>query len=264
MPDATVQFALQRSPLDGIGAMVARSLRLTRRNPDALLTSLLLPVMLMLVFVYLFGGAIQTGSGAPKYVQYVVPGVLLLCAGFGSAMTAVSVCQDMSGGIIDRFRSMDVGAATFLSGHVAASALRNGLSAVLVVGVGVAAGFRSHTSPLAWLAAAGILLAFICAISWLSAAVGTLTKSVEAANGFTYVSMFATYASSAFVPIHTMPRWLRGFAEYQPCTPIIEALRALLVGGPVGPHAWQALAWCGGILMVSIALSRLTFRRRTA
>jgi ABC-2 type transport system permease protein len=241
--------------------MVARSLRLTRRNPDALVTSLLLPVMLMLVFVYLFGGAIQTGT---HYVQYVVPGVLLLCAGFGSAMTAVSVCQDMSGGIIDRFRSMDIGAATFLSGHVAASALRNGLSAVLVVGVALAAGFRSHSSLLAWLAAGGILLAFICAISWLSAAVGTLTTSVEAANGFTFVTMFATYASSAFVPIDTMPHWLRGFAEYQPCTPIIESLRGLLVGGPVAAHAWQALAWCGGLLVASIALSRVAFRRRTA
>jgi ABC-2 type transport system permease protein len=255
------ELVLHRSPLGGVGAMVARSLRLTRRNPDALLTSLLLPVMLMLVFVYLFGGAIQTGT---HYVEYVVPGVLLLCAGFGSAMTAVSVCQDMSGGIIDRFRSMDIGAPTFLSGHVAASALRNGLSAVLVVGVGLAAGFRSHSSPLAWLAAAGILLAFIVAISWLSAAVGTLTTSVEAANGFTFVTMFATYASSAFVPIDTMPHWLRGFAEYQPCTPIIESLRGLLVGGPVGAHAWQSLVWCGGLLVASIALSRVTFRRRTA
>jgi ABC-2 type transport system permease protein len=217
--------------------------------------------MLMLVFVYLFGGAIQTGT---HYVQYVVPGVLLLCAGFGSAMTAVTVCQDMTGGIIDRFRSMDVGAATFLSGHVAASALRNGLSAVLVVAVGLAVGFRSHTSPLAWLSAAGVLLAFICAISWLSAAAGMVTKSVEAANGFTFLTMFATYASSAFVPINTMPHWLRGFAEYQPCTPVIETLRGLLVGGPVGAHAWQAVAWCGGILAASIVLSRATFRRRTA
>jgi ABC-2 type transport system permease protein len=254
--------ALHRSPLDGVATMVARSLRLTRRNLDALFTSLLLPVMLMLVFVYLFGGAIQTGSG--HYVQYVVPGVLLLCAGFGSAMTAVSVCQDMTGGIIDRFRSMDVGAATFLSGHVVSSALRNALSAILVVGVGVAAGFRSHSSPLAWLAAVGILLAFIVAISWLSAAVGLLTKSVEAANAFTFVTMFTTYASSAFVPIDTMPHWLRGFAEYQPCTPIIEALRALLIGDPVGPHAWQALVWCAGILLVAIVFSRWAFRRRTA
>jgi ABC-2 type transport system permease protein len=255
------ELVLHRSPVDGVVTMVARSLRLTRRNPDALLTALLLPVMLMLVFVYLFGGAIQTGT---DYVQYVLPGILLLCAGFGSAMTAVSVCQDMSGGIIDRFRSMDVGAATFLSGHVAASALRNGVSAVLVLGVALAAGFRSHTDALAWLAAGGVLLAFICAISWLSAAVGTLTKSVEAANGFTFVTMFATYASSAFVPINTMPHWLRGFAEYQPCTPVIESLRGLLIGGPVGAHAWQTLAWCGGILLTSIVLSRATFRRRTA
>lgn len=255
------ELAWRRSPLDGVGAMVARSLRLTRRNPDALLTSLLLPVMLMLVFVYLFGGAIQTGS---HYVQYVLPGVLLLCAGFGSAMTAVSVCQDMSGGIIDRFRSMDIGATTFLSGHVAASALRNGLSAILVVGVAFAAGFRSHSLPLAWLAAAGILLAFVVAISWLSAGVGLVTESVEAANGFTFITMFATYASSAFVPIDTMPHWLRGFTEYQPCTPVIESVRGLLTGGPVGAHVGQALAWCVGLFIVAIGLSRMAFRRRTA
>ncbi len=261
MSEIALAYPRRRAPLVGVATMVSRSLRLSRRNVDALLTSIFLPVMLMLVFVYLFGGAIQTGG---HYVQYVVPGVLLLCAGFGSALTAVSVCQDVTGGIIDRFRTLDIGAGSFLSGHVAASALRNGLSAVLVVAVAFAAGFRSATTPAAWLAAAGILIAFVVAISWLSAAVGLVAKSVEAANAFTFVVMFTTYASSAFVPIETMPHWLRGFADRQPCTPLIESLRGLVAGGPIGSQAWQALAWCAGILAVSVLLSRMAFRRRTA
>src|SRR6266545_3659886 len=180
--------------------MAGRSLRLTMRTPDALLTSLLLPVMLMLLFVYLFGGAIQTGT---RYVTYVVPGVLLLCAGFGASMTAVSVSHDMTGGIVDRFRSLDVAGAAVLAGHVAAS-------------------------------------------------------------GFTFFMAFLPYPSSAFVPIETMPTWLHGFAENQPITPVIETLRGLLLGTPVGTSPWQALAWCGAILVASVALAGVLFRRRTA
>jgi ABC-2 type transport system permease protein len=181
--------------------MAGRCLRLTRRNLDALLTSLLLPVMLLLLFVYLFGGAIQTGT---RYVTYVVPGVLLLCAGFGASMTAVSVTDDMNGGIVDRFRSMDVGGASVLFGHVAASLVRNLASTVLVFGVAFLIGFRPSAAPLDWLAAAAVLLLFILAVSWLSAAVGLLAKSPEAAGGFTFLIMFLPYPSSAFVPIDTI------------------------------------------------------------
>jgi ABC-2 type transport system permease protein len=240
----------------------ARCLRLSRRDPDALITSLLLPVLLMLMFVYLFGGAIDTGT---RYVTYVVPGVLLLCAGFGSALTAVSVSHDMSGGgIVDRFRSMDVSGAAVLAGHVVASVTRNVASTVLVFGVAFAIGFRPHAGVLQWLAAAGILLAFVLAVSWLSAAIGLLARSPEAANGFAFAIMFVPYASSAFVPVDTMPSWLQGFAGHQPVTPVIEALRGLLLGTPVGGAPWRALAWCAGILLVSLALSGLLFRRRTA
>jgi hypothetical protein len=161
--------------------MVGRSLRLTMRTPDGLLTSLMLPVMLMLLFVYLFGGAIQTGT---EYVTYVVPGVLLLSAGFGASMTAVTVSNDMTGGIIDRFRSLDVAGAAVLAGHVAASVVRNLASTVLVFGVAFLIGFRPSAGPLDWLAAAAVLLLFIGAISWLSAAVGLLAWSPEAAGGF--------------------------------------------------------------------------------
>ena len=241
--------------------LAGRCIRLSSRNIDALVTALLLPIMLMLIFVYLFGGAIETGTA---YVTYVVPGVILLCAGFGSATTAVTVSHDMTGGIVDRFRSLDVGGPAILSGHVAASALRNAASTTLVLGVAFLIGFRPHAGPLDWLAAIGVLLAFILAISWMAAAIGLIAGSPEAANGFTFVVMFLPYASSAFVPVDTMPSWIQGFAQHQPVTPVIETLRGLLLGTPVGSNPWTALAWCPGILAVSITVSGVLFRRRTA
>ncbi|MFD5385021.1 ABC transporter permease [Streptomyces sp. NPDC127074] len=241
--------------------LTGRTIRLTRRNLDAVLTAMLLPVMLMLVFVYFFGGAIHTGT---EYVTYVVPGVMLLCAGFGSANTAVTVAHDMTGGIIDRFRSLDIGGTPILAGHVAASVLRNAVATAIVFGVAFLIGFRPHAGPLDWLAVAGILLMFILAISWLSACFGLIARSPEAAGGFTFLMMFLPYPSSAFVPIDTMPGWLHGFAEHQPVTPVIEALRGLLLDRPVGDSAWQALVWCGGILVVAAGASGALFRRRTA
>jgi ABC-2 type transport system permease protein len=249
-----------RSVLADSLTMTARSLRLARRNLEAILVSLLLPVLLMLLFVYLFGGAIQTGT---RYVTYVVPGVLLLCASFGASMTAVSVSNDMTGGIIDRFRSLDVAGAAVLAGHVAASLARNAVATVLVLGVAFAIGFRPNAGPADWLAAAGILLGFILAISWLSAAFGLLVRSPEAAGGFTFLMSFLPYPSSAFVPVDTMPTWLHGVANNQPVTPVIETLRGLLLGTPVGNSPWLALAWCAAILVASIALAGVLFRRRT-
>jgi ABC-2 type transport system permease protein len=241
--------------------MAGRCTRLSRRNVEALSTSLLLPVLLMLLFVYLFGGALATGT---SYVTYVVPGVILLCAGFGSASTAVSVSQDMTGGIVDRLRSLDVGGAAVLAGHVAASVVRNAISTTLVLAVAFAIGFRSDAGPAAWLEVAGVLLAFVLAISSLAAAIGLLARSPEAANGLTFVVMFLPYASSAFVPIHTMPWWIQGFAGHQPITPVVETVRGLLLGTPVGSNAWVALVWCGGILVASAAASGALFRRHTA
>jgi ABC-2 type transport system permease protein len=240
--------------------MSGRCLRLSRRNVEALLTSLMLPVMLMLLFVYLFGGAIHTGTA---YVTYVVPGVLLLCAGFGSATTAVSVSNDMTGGVIDRFRSLDIGGGAILAGHVAASIVRNAASTAVVFGVAFLIGFRPHAGALGWLAAAGILLLFILAISWLAAAFGLVATSPEAAGGITFLVMFLPYPSSAFVPIDTMPTWLRGFAEHQPATPVIETIRGLLLGTPVGHAPWLAVAWCGGIVAVSVVAAGTLFQRRT-
>jgi ABC-2 type transport system permease protein len=247
--------------MSDFAVMAARNVRLSSRQIDAIITSLALPVMLMLMFVYLFGGAIDVGT---KYVTYVVPGVILLCAGFGSASTAVSVSQDMGGGIIDRFRSLDVRPAAILGGHVAASVLRVAASTLLVFLVALAIGFRPHAGPLDFVAAAGILLAFVLAVSWLAAMVGLLVDSPEAANGFTFVFVFIPYASSAFVPVSTMPSWLHGFAGHQPVTPVIESLRGLLLGTPVGHNPWIALAWCGAILAVSIVASGWLSRRQIA
>jgi ABC-2 type transport system permease protein len=241
--------------------MVGRSVRLSSRNLEALLTSLMLPVMLMLLFVYLFGGAIDTGG---KYVTYVVPGVILLCAGYVSATTAVSVSQDMQGGIIDRFRAMDIGGAAVLTGHVVASVVRNAASTLLVLGVALLIGFRPDAGPLGWLGAAGILLAFVLALTWLAAAIGLLAKSPEGANGFTFFVAFLPYPSSAFVPIDTMPGWLHAVAKHQPITPVTESVRGLLLHRPVGDNPWWALIWCAGILLVSVALSTVLFHRRVA
>jgi ABC-2 type transport system permease protein len=240
--------------------MAGRCVRITSRQTDALITSLTLPVMLMVTFVYLFGGAIETGG---RYINYVVPGVLLLCAAVGSAITAVTVSQDMAGGIIDRFRSLDIGAGALLSGQVAASIARNIVSSLLVLGVAIAIGFRPHAGPVAWLGVAGMLLLFVIAFSWLSAAFGLLVSSPEAANGFTFAVMFLIYASSAFVPVRTMPSWLHGLADYQPATPVIETLRGLLLDKPVGGHAWLAIGWCAGITAGSIAAAVILWSRKT-
>jgi ABC-2 type transport system permease protein len=244
-----------------MSTMVVRALRLSLRNVDGLITALVLPVMLMVMFVYFFGGAIHTGT---RYIDYVVPGVLLVCVGFGSGTTAVTVSSDLAGGIIDRFRSLDVRPRVLLAGHVAASVARNLASAALAIGIAFAIGFRPHAGPGEWLAAVGLLALFILAISWLAAAIGVVTRSPEAAQGITFLVSFLPYPSSAFVPIHTMPSWLQGFAHAQPVTAVIDALRALLSGHPPGAAAVAAVAWSLGIIVVSVAAAGALFGRRAA
>jgi len=237
-----------------------RALRLNRRTPDALVVGLALPVLLMVVFVELFGGAIRDTG---EYVQYVVPGVLVLAAAFGSGTTAVAVSQDFGRGVVDRFRTFDVGAPAFLAGHVVASLVRGAVSSVLVVGVAVALGFRPQAGPVEWLLAAAVLAGFVAALSWLSAVVGLLASSGEAASGATFFVSFLPYLSSAFVPAHTMPSWLQGFAEHQPITTTVEALRALLLGWPVGSLAVTSLAECALVVLVCLPLAGVLFARRT-
>jgi ABC-2 type transport system permease protein len=239
--------------------LVTRAFRLSLRNVDGMMTALVLPVLLMLMFVYLFGGAIDTGT---RYVDYVVPGVLLVCIGFGSGTTAVTVAHDLAGGIIDRFRSMDVRGETLIGGHVLASVARNLLSAALVVAVAFAIGFRPHAGVGGWLVAVGILALFVLALSWLAAAIGIVARSPEAAQGIAFLVSFLPYVSSAFVPVHTMPAALQDVARSQPATAVIDSIRALLSGGRVGAGAWHAVVWSLAIIVVSIALSGVLFRRR--
>jgi ABC-2 type transport system permease protein len=246
--------------------MVRRGIRRSLRDPEAFFTALMLPVVLMLLFVYVFGGALNTGG---RYVDYVVPGLIVLCAGFGAGTTAVAVATDMTNGIVDRFRSMPIKGSSILLGQVVASLARNLVATGLVIGVGLGIGWRPTTSIPRWLAAVGMIVLFVLALSWLAAAVGLLARSVEAANSLTFVLMFIPYVSTAFVPAHTMPWVLRGFAENQPFTPIVETMRGLWMGhtstgAAVAHEAWIAGAYCLGILAVSYAAACWLFRHRTA
>jgi ABC-2 type transport system permease protein len=246
-------------------AMTGRCLRRSLRDPEAFFTALTLPIVLLLLFVYVFGGAL---SGGGSYVDYIVPGLIVLCAGFGAGTTAVAVATDMSNGIVDRIRSMPVFGSSLLVGHVVASLARNLVATALVLVVGLSIGWRPTTSFLDWAAAIGMILLFITAISWLAAAVGLLARSAEAATAFTMVLMFVPYVSTAFVPADTMPAALEAFAKYQPFTPIIETMRGLWMGStstgaPVGREAAIAVAWCVAILAVSAVVAARLFRERS-
>lgn len=245
--------------LNNAAMMSQRTVRHMIRNLDTLIMAIILPVVILFLFVFVFGGAINTGTA---YINYVVPGILLLCAGSGSSTTAVAVCTDMLGGIVDRFRSLPIASSSVLTGHVVTSLARNLISTCVVTLVALAIGFRPTAGPLAWLAALGILMLFVLAISWLSALLGLLANSTDAASGFSFFMMFLPYISSAFVPTETMPRVLRAFAAHQPVTPVIETLRGLLLGTPIGNSAWFAIAWCLAITAISFIAARTLFNRR--
>ncbi|KOX15831.1 multidrug ABC transporter permease [Saccharothrix sp. NRRL B-16348] len=239
--------------------MIGRSIRLGRRNVDTLIMSIVLPLLMMALFVYVFGGAIDTGT---QYINYVVPGIILLCTGYGAASTAMSVADDMNSGMIDRLRSMPIRSFAVLTGHVTASVARNALSTTIVVGAAVAMGFRPSASPLEWVAAAGLLLLYVLALSWLAAGLGSVAKSVESASALSFFMLFLPYLSSAFVPTDTMPSFLRGVSEHQPITPVIETVRGLLTGTPIGDKGWIALAWSVGLLVASFIVATALYRRR--
>lgn len=240
--------------------LIGRSLRHTVRNVDGLVMSAILPVVMLLLFVYVFGGAIEVGT---DYINYVVPGIILLTASFGSAITATTVTADMTEGIIDRFRSMPIYSSVAVLGHVVASMVRNLFVTALVFGVALALGFRPSAGVVQWLGVVGILSLFVLAVTWVAVVIGLLARSVDAASGFTFSVIFLPYVSSAFVPTETMPSVLHGFAEHQPVTPIIETARGLLLGTPIGNRAWIGIAWCVGILLVAVPVSAALFRRRT-
>jgi ABC-2 type transport system permease protein len=257
----SISYALADS-----GVMITRCVRRSLRNPEAFFTALMLPIILMLLFVYIFGGALRTGV---QYVDYVVPGLIVLCAGFGAGTTAVAVATDMTNGIVDRFRSMPISSPSILIGHVIASLARNLIATALVIGVGIGVGWRPDGSPGRWLAAIAMIALFVLALSWLAAAVGLLAGSVEAATSVSFVLMFLPYASTAFVPARTLPTWLRAFATHQPFTPIIETMRGLWMGHtstgtPVSHDAVLAIAYCLIILVASVTGASYLFRHRTA
>ncbi|MFJ3402847.1 ABC transporter permease [Promicromonospora sp. NPDC090134] len=250
--------------LSDVSTMTTRGLRLVSRDADAMITAVVLPVIILLMFVLVFGGALDTGT---EYINYVTPGVILLAAGFGAANTAMAVERDMSGGMVDRLRSMPVNAWTVLSGHVVASLVKNLATTAIVFGVSILLGFRPQATALEWLAAVGMILLFVGWITWLATLVGVLVRSPDAAGGFSFFVMFLPYVSSAFVPVDTLPGWLRGFAEHQPVTPVIETVRGLLVGGgsavadPAGV-AVLAVAWCLGLGLLFAVAAGLAFRAR--
>jgi ABC-2 type transport system permease protein len=238
---------------------VGRSLKHSLRDGESLLMAIMLPVMLMLLFTYVFGGAIDPTGG---YVDYVVPGIILLCAGFGASSTAVYVASDMKAGIIDRFRTMPVRANAVLTGHVVASLARNLVATGLVVCVALLVGFRPTADVWGWLGALGMIALWILAITYLFAAIGLASKSPEGANAYGFIILFLPYLSSAFVPVESMPDWLEWVAENQPVTPIIETIRGLLMGTPMDGQTWWGIGWCLGILLVAFVWGGWLFRRK--
>ena len=253
-----------RPRLGGLTAetvFVGRSLRHSLRDGESLLMAIMLPVMLMLMFTWVFGGAIDP-SGA--YVDYVVPGIILTCAGFGASATAVYVANDMRTGIIDRFRTMPLRAGAVLTGHVVASVLRNLIATAIVIGVGVLVGFRPTANGWEWIALAGLIALYILAITYLFAAIGLAAGSPEGANGYGFVLLFLPYLSSAFVPVASMPDWLQPVAANQPITPIVETIRGLLTDAPLQGEAWWAVGWCLVILLASTIWGAVLFRRKAA
>ncbi|MEU1971185.1 ABC transporter permease [Microbacterium sp. NPDC019599] len=253
---------LARPRIGGLVAesvFVRRSLTHSLRDGESLLMAIMLPVLLMVLFTYVFGGAIDPSGG---YVDYVVPGIILLCAGFGASSTAVYVANDMKRGIIDRFRTMPLRSSAVLTGHVVASLVRNLLATTVVIGVALLLGFRPTADVWGWIGAIGVIALYILAITYLFAAIGLAAGSPEAANGYGFIILFVPYLSSAFVPVETMPDWLQWIAENQPVTPIIETIRGLLMGTPLDTEPAWALFWCVLILAVSFVWGAWLFKRK--
>jgi ABC-2 type transport system permease protein len=246
--------------------MVKRSSTHIIRNTDQLLGAFFQPIMFLVLFAAVFGGAIGTSlPPGVTYLNFLMAGIIVQTVAFGSTTTAVAVCNDLQKGIVDRFRSLPMANLAVLNGHVVSDLLRNAISTLVMLLTGLIIGFRSHANAYHWLLITGILLLFTFAFSWLAAIVGVIAKSVEAVQWLTFVIIFPlTFASSAFVPAQTMPHYLRAFAENQPITQVVDAVRALILDQPIGNHGWLAVAWSIGILVVSIPVASILFRRKAA
>lgn len=240
--------------------LLGRSLRHVTRSMDTIITTTIMPIAFMLLFVYVFGGAIDSGSDS--YVQYLLPGILLITIASGISYTAFRLFLDMQSGIFERFQSMPIARSAVLWAHVLTSLVANLISVVVVVLVALLMGFRSSAGVPAWLAVAGILTLFTLALTWIAVIPGLTAKSPDGASAFSYPLIFLPFISSAFVPTDTMPGPLRAFAENQPVTSIINAIRNLLTRQPVGGDIWIALAWCVGILAVAYLFAMSVYRRK--
>lgn len=243
-------------------ALLRRSLRHIARSPDTIITTAVMPVMMMLLFVYVLGGAIRTGTGS--YVNYLLPGILVITIASGISYTAFRLFLDMQGGMVERFRSMPVSRSSVLWAHVLTSLVANLVSLVVVLLVGFAMGFRSGAGPLAWLAVLGILTLLTLALTWVAVIPGLVAKTVDGASAFGYPLIFLPFISSAFVPTASMPGPVRAFAEHQPVTVIVDVIRRLFSEQPVGSDAWTAVAWCVGILLIAYAVAVRLYRGSVA
>jgi ABC-2 type transport system permease protein len=244
--------------------LTGRSLRHITRSPDTIITTTIMPIAFMLLFVYVFGGAISQGSGSARYVTYLLPGILLITIASSISYAAFRLFLDMKNGIFERFLSMPIARSSVLWAHVLTSLVASLTSVVVVVGVALVMGFRSGAGVGAWLAVAGILLLFTLALTWLAVIPGLTAKSADGAGAFSYPLIFLPFISSAFVATATMPGPVRAFAEHQPVTSIVNAIRDLFTQQPVGSDLWVALAWCAGILVVAYALAMATYHRKIA
>jgi ABC-2 type transport system permease protein len=240
--------------------MLRRNVRHTRRNPSAVIMTIGLPVLLLLLFVGVFGGALRGGSGG-SYIDYLVPGILLMTVGYGATTTAMAVNRDITTGVIARFRTMAISRTSVLTGHVLGSTIRTLLSAVLVVGVAVALGFRPAADPVRWLGTIGLLALLTVALTWLGVAVGLGAKTAEGVAPFTLVVQVLPFLSSAFVPPESMSGPVRWFAGHEPFTPIIDTLRGLLLATPIGIDGVVAVVWCAGLAVAGYLWARALFRR---
>lgn len=245
-----------------MNVMMGRSMRHITRSMDTIITVCPTPIAMMLLFVYVLGGAIQTGTD--NYVNYLLPGILLMAIASGIAYTAFRLFTDMQSGIFERFHSMPIARSSALWGHVLTSLVSNAISVVVIILVALIMGFRSSAGVLSWLAVAGILVLVILALTWIAVIPGLTAKSVDGASAFSYPLIFLPFISSAFVPTESMPGPVRAFAEHQPVTSIVNAIRALLSNQPVGNDIWSALVWCLGILVVAYAFAMLAYKRKTA
>ncbi|HLL65748.1 MAG TPA: ABC transporter permease [Micromonosporaceae bacterium] len=246
--------------LGDTAVLLGRSLRHISRSPDTIITTMIMPIAFMLLFVYVFGGAIQTGSD--KYVNYLLPGILLITVASGISYTAFRLFLDMKGGIFERFQSMPIARSSVLWAHVLTSLVANLISLVVVVLVALLMGFRSGAGALEWLAVAGIMMLFTLALTWLAVIPGLTAKSVEGASAFSYPLIFLPFISSAFVPTASMPGPVRAFAENQPVTSIVNTIRDLFAQQQVGGDISIALAWCVGLLIVSYSGAMAIYHRK--